>query len=55
VQDGLIFTTNRSFPRHHRRFVGAITAALADYIEHQPRTTAVASVVHRLRPAKDDR
>lgn len=49
---GLIFTTNRSFPRHHRRFVGAITAALADCLEHEPRTTAATSAVHWLRPAQ---
>lgn len=52
---GLIFTTNRSFPRHHRRFVGAITAALADYLEHQPRTTAATSAVHWMRPAQNHR
>jgi predicted nuclease of predicted toxin-antitoxin system len=48
---GLVFTTNRSFPRHHRRFVGAITAALADLLEGQPRATAAASAVHWLQPA----
>jgi predicted nuclease of predicted toxin-antitoxin system len=47
---GLIFTTNRSFPRHHRRFIGAITTALADYLERQRGRTAAASVVHWLRP-----
>jgi len=47
---GLIFTTNRSFPRHHRRFVGAITTALANYLDRQPRRAAAASVVHWLRP-----
>ena len=47
---GLIFTTNRSFPRHHRRFVGAITTALSDYLALQPERAAAASVVHWLRP-----
>lgn len=51
VHYGLVFTTNRSFPRHHRRFVGAITAALAGFLDGQPRATAAASAVHWLQPA----
>ncbi|MGH9122143.1 MAG: DUF5615 family PIN-like protein [Acidimicrobiales bacterium] len=46
---GLILTTNRSFPRHRTRFIGAMTRALASLLEAHRRTGAVSLVVW-LRP-----
>ena len=50
---GLLLTTNRSFPRHSSRVVGALTGALADYLDGSVGVDAPASVVHWLeRPAE---
>ncbi len=49
---GLVLTTNRSFPRHSSRVVGALTVALAAYLDDLADGAAPASVVHWLeRPA----
>lgn len=45
---GLVLTTNRSFPRHRDRFVGAITRALRTQLESHPGNSAV-SAVHWLQ------
>ena len=50
---GLLLTTNRSFPRHSSLVVGALTGALADYLDGSVGVDAPASVVHWLeRPAE---
>lgn len=49
---GLVLTTNRSFPRHRSRVVGALTVALAVYLDDLGEGATPASVVHWLeRPA----
>lgn len=47
---GLIFTSNRSFPRHRERFIGAVAAALETFASQHPDCTGA---VHWLRPVAD--
>jgi len=50
---GLILTTNRSFPRHRDRFVGAMTRALRDFLDHHSESLPI-SAVYWLRQAEAD-
>jgi predicted nuclease of predicted toxin-antitoxin system len=47
---GLIFTSNRSFPRHRERFIGTVVAALETFASQHPDCTGA---VHWLRPVAD--
>lgn len=48
---GLIFTTNRSFPRHHKAFIGALARALERFLAGQEvGAPEPSSAVHWLRP-----
>jgi predicted nuclease of predicted toxin-antitoxin system len=44
---GLIFTSNRSFPRHRQHLIGAMVAALERFVAKDPDCTGTA---HWLRP-----
>jgi hypothetical protein len=46
---GLVLTTNQSFPRHHDRFIGALTKALGARLAAHPGESAV-SAIYWLRP-----
>ena len=46
---GLVLTTNQSFPRHHDRFIGALTRALRSLLAAHPEAAAV-SAIYWLRP-----
>jgi hypothetical protein len=46
---GSVLTTNQSFPRHHDRFIGALTRALRSLLATHPETAAV-SAIYWLRP-----
>ena len=46
---GLVLTTNRSFPRHYDRFIGAVTRGLATLLAAHPEAAAV-SAIYWLRP-----
>ncbi len=50
---GLILTTNRSFPRHRNRFIGAATKTLIVLLDHHSESTAI-SAIYWLRPAEAD-
>jgi predicted nuclease of predicted toxin-antitoxin system len=45
---GLVLTTNRSFPCHRPRFVGAMTAALAAYLDAPAARDEPVGLVHWL-------
>ena len=45
---GLVFTTNRSFPRHREAFIGAMARGLDDFLRHQPGTSPP-GLIHWLR------
>ena len=49
---GLVLTTNRSFPRHRESFVGALAAALGDFLVMHPGDQP-RSLVHWLQPSPD--
>lgn len=44
---GLVFTSNRGFPRHRQRFSGAMVAALEQFVTKERDRTGT---VHWLRP-----
>jgi predicted nuclease of predicted toxin-antitoxin system len=48
---GLILTHNSSFPRHRGRFIGALTAALAGYLDGPFVPAGPVGLVHWLVPA----
>lgn len=47
MHPGLIFTSNRSFPRHRQRFIGAMVAALDNMLSGKPDCS---NTVHWLQP-----
>lgn len=46
----LIITANRSFPRHHRTFIGRAGRALAEFCVEHPEDDLQAGAVFWLRP-----
>lgn len=50
---GLVLTTNQSFPRHHDRFIGVLTRALAALLAAHPEGAAF-SAIYWLRPERPE-
>lgn len=46
----LVITSNRTFPRHSRSFIGRAVRALAAFCEEHPDDDPEAGAVHWLRP-----
>jgi len=46
---GLVFTTNRSFPRHRDAFIGAVARGLDNFLRHQSGASPPGRI-HWLRP-----
>jgi predicted nuclease of predicted toxin-antitoxin system len=46
----LVITSNRSFPRHDRRFIGRAVRALGSFCTERPGDDPQAGAVHWLRP-----